>query len=39
MPREYRDYLEDISESIDKIERYTNDLDFDEFVSCLFRDR
>lgn len=32
MPREYRDYLEDISNSADKIQRYTKELTFEEFV-------
>ena len=32
MPREYKLYLEDILESICKIEKYTENLSFDDFV-------
>ncbi len=32
MPREYKDYLEDILNAIDKIERYTKNLTFEEFM-------
>lgn len=32
MPREYKAYLRDILESIRKIERYTKNIAFDDFV-------
>ncbi len=32
MSREYKDYLEDILNSVDKIERYTKNLTFEEFA-------
>ena len=32
MSREYKDYLEDILNSTDKIERYTKSLTFEEFA-------
>ena len=31
MPREYKAYLRDILEAIDKIERYTENMNFEEF--------
>ncbi len=33
MPRKYRDYLEDISDSIRKIKKFTNSMTFEEFKS------
>ena len=33
MPREYKAYLKDILEAIHKIERYTENIGFEEFVS------
>jgi len=32
MPREYKAFLRDILESIDKIDRYTKDINFQDFV-------
>ena len=32
MPREYRSYLRDIKISIEKIEKYTVDLSFEQFI-------
>ena len=31
MPREYKAYLRDILEAIDKIERYTENMNFEDF--------
>ena len=31
MPREYKAYLRDILEAIDKIERYTKNISFEDF--------
>ncbi len=33
MPREYKSYLNDILEAIRKIENYTKDISFDDFVA------
>jgi len=33
MPREYRDYLEDISDSIRKIKAFTRNMTFEEFTA------
>jgi len=33
MPREYKAYLKDILEAIHKIERYTENISFEEFVN------
>ena len=33
MPREYKAYLKDILEAIGKIENYTKDISFDDFVA------
>ena len=37
MPREYRVYIKDILESIEKIEEYVGDVSFDEFMGDELR--
>ncbi len=32
--RDYRAYLKDILEAIERIEKYTEGLDYDDFLSC-----
>jgi uncharacterized protein with HEPN domain len=35
MPRDYKAYLKDILEAIRKIENYTKDIAFDDFVNGI----